>query len=219
MDDADKLNYVGFLAFSGKFVNPDVIKTEIDNKLGNIDENLKGKIGVKLNRLPKVQIPEEHKNVEGNYFKHPLAAIYFEAADEDTHKAKNALYKIFNRGNGTNFRFRYVPANSLLVISDKGQKQYRKAWDRHINDMRDIKYITCDQIASLDTPAPNEDSDDATERNKDDDSMTLRDVLMTMDHANGSPLFHHVDIINRKENGVSSIYRFAVFPENHKEAE
>ena len=53
LDNSTNLCFVGMPSFSGNFVNPVVVKEEIDRELENVNKNLVGNAGVRVGRVQK----------------------------------------------------------------------------------------------------------------------------------------------------------------------
>ena len=96
LDNSAHPTFVGFLAYSSSFVNPETVKKLINEELLEMNSRMHGKIGVKLSNLPKNIIPPHYKNDTRSWLNVPHRVIQLEADISDMMAAKKALYKIFN---------------------------------------------------------------------------------------------------------------------------
>ena len=136
LDEAVNFATLGMLLFTGNFV---LVKTVIENlnqKLKMYFPKLVDKIGVKLGNVSKKMIQGEIQvNYDVSWINRTNRVIILESDSMDTYEAKNALYKIYNRGLNENLHFRYVPSVGVALLSDDGRRKHKEAWMKHEKDM------------------------------------------------------------------------------------
>lgn len=139
LDDSERPRQIGRLTYSGHFSEALSTQRIINNALKENNQDFQ--IGVKVRKADSRSMPGCKIIIDNtlNWINRPHMTLALEA-DQSVHlDAKTAMIEMFNNRNHPppgGLYYRFLPSNSILMISQKGSKDYSKTWDKHCETVK-----------------------------------------------------------------------------------